>query len=110
MRTHHFRTSLTFAALAFAVFDAACASATKRFEQGQELEQQGQYAEAAQRYVDALKKDHSLVEARQRLLETGTRAIAAGVHDADAFAASGAHSDAADAMRKADALIHDAAD
>jgi tetratricopeptide (TPR) repeat protein len=96
-------------AIAVAVLSASCASATKRYEQGQELEQQGRVADAAQRYVDALKKDPALVEARQRLLETGTRAIATAVQEANVLTASGAHADAADVLRRADEIIHDAA-
>src|SRR5947208_1033610 len=53
----------------------ACASATKRYEQGQELEQQGRPADAAQRYIATLKKDPTYSEARQRLVESGRAAI-----------------------------------
>ena len=56
---------------ALVVAGSACTSATKRLEQGQQLEQQGRRTDAARRYIDALRKDPSLTEARQRLFETG---------------------------------------
>jgi tetratricopeptide (TPR) repeat protein len=99
---------VTLVAVVLAV-TASCASATKRFEQGQELEQQGRPLEAAQRYIEALKKDPSLAEARQRLLETGGIAVATAARDADGFARSGNWPDAADVLRNADELLHDAA-
>ena len=88
---------------------SACASATKRYEQGQELELQGRTAEAAQRYIDALKKDATLAEARQRLAETGARAVADGMRETDAFEMTAAHIDAAESLRSLDALVRDAA-
>ncbi len=96
------------AAAALLLLQGACASATKRYEQGQELEQQGRSVEAAQRYVDALRKDASLVEARQRLVETGARAVTELARQADGLDATGGSTDAADVLRTADALIRDA--
>lgn len=91
------------------VLAASCASATKRFEQGQELEQQGRPADAAHRYVDALRKDPTLTDARARLLETGSGAVADDIRAADAFETTAAYTEAADALRTADALVRDAA-
>lgn len=54
---------------------AACASATKRVEQGQELQRQGRPAEAAERYIQALKKDQKLDSARAGLRSAGAAAI-----------------------------------
>ena len=103
------RAAFSIAALALMVFANSCASATKRYEQGQELEQQGRDADAARRYLDAVKKDPALAEARQRLLETGARAIADFARQADALEVTGSHTDAADVLRTGDALIRDAA-
>lgn len=91
------------------VFSVSCASAAKRYEQGQELEQQGRSAEAAQRYIDALKKDATLADARLRLAETGNRAIGDGLRAMDAFEMTAAHIDAAESLRAIDALVRDAA-
>lgn len=103
-----FRAIRTCAALALIASAASCASATKRYEQGQELEQQGRFAEAARRYIDALKKDATIVDARQRLVETGTRAVADAVREADSFETTGAHTDAADVLIRCDELVRDA--
>ena len=88
---------------------AGCASATKRYEQGQELEQQGRPAEAAQRYIDALKKDASLSDAKLRLSETGSKAVVEYTRQVDALESTAAHTDAAELLLKCDALIRDAA-
>ena len=96
--------------IVLAIGAAGCASATKRFEQGQELEQEGKSAEAAQRYVQALKKDGSLADARTRLVEVGARAVAGAVTEADQLASVGRQTDAADRILESDALIHDAMD
>jgi tetratricopeptide (TPR) repeat protein len=88
---------------------AACASAGKRYEQGLELEQRGRPADAAQRYVDALKKDPTLADARARLLDTGSRAVADYVAQADAQESGARYADAADLLRKLDDLRGDAA-
>jgi tetratricopeptide (TPR) repeat protein len=54
---------------------ASCASATKRLEQGQQLQAQGRPAEAAERYIQALKKDSRLDSARVNLRVAGGQAI-----------------------------------
>ncbi|HEV7590888.1 MAG TPA: hypothetical protein VGO40_22445 [Longimicrobium sp.] len=87
---------------------AGCASANKRYEQGVQLEQQGRAADAAQRYIDALKKDRTLADARTRLLDAGQRAIADYLRDADAAESSGRYGDAAESLRRLDALRGDA--
>jgi tetratricopeptide (TPR) repeat protein len=97
------------AAVAAALFlAAACASAGKRYDQARELEAQGRAADAARRYVDALKKDRSLAEARQRLQETGERAIADYLGDAASLATAGNADAAADRFADADELRRDA--
>jgi tetratricopeptide (TPR) repeat protein len=55
---------------------AACTSATKRYEQGQELQREGRSAEAAERFIQALKKDSRLDSARAGLRTAGAAAIA----------------------------------
>ncbi|MFL5540367.1 MAG: hypothetical protein ACJ8J0_15355 [Longimicrobiaceae bacterium] len=95
-------------AAALAGSAAGCASASKRYEQGVQLEQQGRAAEAAQRYIDALKKDRTLADARARLLEAGQRAIADYLRDADAAGSAGLHADAAESVRRLDELRDDA--
>jgi tetratricopeptide (TPR) repeat protein len=62
-------------AIAVAVSLAACASAAKRVEQGQELQRAGRPAEAAERYIQALKKDQKLDSARVGLRTAGAAAI-----------------------------------
>lgn len=64
-------------ALGVALSLAACASATKRYEQGQELERAGRPADAADRYIQALKKDLRLDSARAGLRTAGAAAITA---------------------------------
>lgn len=54
---------------------AACASANKRYEQGQDLLRAGRPAEAAERYIQALKKDSRLDSARAGLKVSGAAAI-----------------------------------
>ncbi|HZM14586.1 MAG TPA: hypothetical protein VFE28_01180, partial [Candidatus Krumholzibacteria bacterium] len=61
MRTHS-RKARTLLGLIL-LLALGCASATKRLEQGAELEQQGRYAEAAARYIQALRKDPGMPEA-----------------------------------------------
>jgi tetratricopeptide (TPR) repeat protein len=95
-------------AVALAASAAGCASASKRYEQGVQLEQQGRAADAAQRYVDALKKDRTLADARTRLLDAGQRAIADYLRDADAAEGAGRYDQAAETLRRLDALRDDA--
>jgi tetratricopeptide (TPR) repeat protein len=90
--------------LAVILLAAACASAGKRYDQGRELEAQGRAADAAARYADALKKDRSLVEARQRLQETGDRAVLDYLGEAASLESAGRPDAAADRFADADAL------
>jgi len=62
-------------AIGVALSLAACASAAKRVEQGQELQRAGRPAEAAERYIQALKKDQRLDSARVGLRTAGAAAI-----------------------------------
>ncbi len=93
--------------LALALF--GCASATKRLEQGAELEEQGRYPEAAARYIQALQKDPSLPEARERLARIGAHVIAMYRNDAARFRVLGSFVQAADLYHANDALVRDAA-
>jgi hypothetical protein len=61
--------------IGFALSLAACASAAKRVEQGQELQRAGRPAEAAERYIQALEKDQRLDSARVGLRTAGAAAI-----------------------------------
>jgi hypothetical protein len=92
-----------------AVLLVGCASATKRFEQGAELESQGRHEEAAQRYIQALRKDPGLADARERLNQLGPVLIERYVEQAAGFRAGGFPIRAADSYRSADALVRDAA-
>jgi tetratricopeptide (TPR) repeat protein len=56
---------------------AACTSATKRYQQGEELAREGRPADAADRFIQALKKDGRLDSARAGLRTTGAAAITA---------------------------------
>jgi tetratricopeptide (TPR) repeat protein len=101
------RAAFVFVCVALTV--GACASATKRYEQGLALEERGRPADAAARYVDALRKDPLLVEARWRLRESGDLAVAeylGGAREADAAGRAG---EAAEALLRLDALRGDAA-
>lgn len=108
LRPHRITLQRVAAALALAMLAGGCASATKRYEQGVQLEQQGRPADAAARYVDALKKDPSLADARARLADVGQRAVADYLRDADASEAGARYTDAAEALRSLDALREDA--
>jgi len=96
------------AALATLALATGCASAGKRYEQGVQLEQSGRPADAAQRYIDALKKDRTLADARTRLSEAGTRAIAGYLDEAGRFESVGSYVEAADVLRRLDDLRGDA--
>src|SRR5438874_4362552 len=87
---------------------AACASASKRYEQGQKLEREGRAADAAQRYLQALKKDRTLESARVGLRDAGARAVADYVRQAASEDSAGNADGAADAFVSADALRRDA--
>jgi hypothetical protein len=102
------RVPTTLLACAALVLAAGCASANKRLEQGAALEQQGRPADAARRYIDALKKDRTLAEARARLQDTGDRAVADYLREADADVAAGRATDAADALGQLESLRADA--
>src|SRR5215213_9953121 len=111
MKMHWRRAPAARAALvgiAIALGAAACASAGKRYEQGMELEQRGRPADAAGRYIDALKRDPSLADARARLQETGDRAVAEYLGEAQGHETAGRPGDAAEAILRADALRRDA--
>ena len=84
--------------LALPVWLSACASANKRYEQGQRAEREGRAADAAARYVQALKKDGSLESARTGLRDAGARAVADYVAQAAAEDAAGRPDRAADVV------------
>ena len=108
MRLGHSQVPTRLVLGAFLLLALACASATKRLEQGAELEQQGRYSEAAARYIQALRKDPSLPEARRALERVGSQAIAQNRTDAARFRTLGSFVQAADLYRSCDALVADA--
>jgi hypothetical protein len=107
--TKPFPTRWLAAALLVPVLLGACASAGKRLEQGQTLEQQGRPVEAARRYIDALKKDPSLGEARLRLQDAGDRAVVAYLSQSRLDEDSGRLPEAAEGLLRLDDLRSDAA-
>lgn len=99
------------AALALvALVAAGCVTASKRYEQGVELEQRGQPAEAAARYIDALRRDRSLADARARLQDAGDRAVQQYLAETETATAGGRHNAAANVLLRADALRREAAE
>jgi tetratricopeptide (TPR) repeat protein len=91
--------------LCAALLLVACASASKRFDQGMELETRGQYESAAARYAQALEKDPSHGEARVRLQEAGNTAIAERLADAEDWASRNDPVSAATQYHRADAMV-----
>lgn len=104
----HLRPIRRAAVLALAILAAGCASASKRYEQGLELEQRGRPADAAQRYIDALKKDRTLADARARLQDAGAQAINQYLGEAGGYESAGRYAEAADVLRRLDDLRADA--
>jgi len=84
---------------------AACASAEKRFEQGQELETAGRFEAAVGRYVEALEKDPELVEARERLQVVGDSAVGQRLANVRALRSRGDYVGASDQYRAVDGLV-----
>lgn len=103
------KTRLRVLGMAFLLLLLGCASATKRLEQGTELEDQGRYSEAAARYIQALQKDPGLVEARERLARLGSEVLVQDYGDAARFRTLGKPIEAANLLRQGDALVQDAA-
>jgi tetratricopeptide (TPR) repeat protein len=103
---HHVSTPrpMRAAAATLLVLAAACASAGKKYDQARQMEAQGRAADAAERYVDALKREPGLADARQRLQETGDRAVRDYVAEATQLARAGQADAAADRFFEADAL------
>lgn len=91
-----------------ALLVCGCASATKRFEQGTELENQGRYADAAERYLQALRKDPGMVQARERLTVVAPLLIQQYMEDAERYRALGSNVQGADLYVAIDALVRDA--
>lgn len=93
-------------AVLLAAFAASggCASATKRLEQGMELEERGRPADAAVRYADALKKDPSLTDARAGLQRTGDAAVHLALEASAAHEAAGRLEAASDEVIEVDRL------
>jgi len=85
-----------------------CASATKRLEQGMDMEMRGNYDAASARYVQALQKDPELVEARQRLVRVTDHAVGQHLQDADQWADRGDGVRAATEFRAVDGLVSNA--
>jgi tetratricopeptide (TPR) repeat protein len=95
--------------LCLVVVTAGCASANKRYEQGQELEAEGRYIEAARKYIDALKKDRDHAEARERLQAVGPMAVGEFLESADLSVASGRQPDAADSYLRLEGFLNEMA-
>jgi len=93
---------------AVALVVCGCATATKRFEQGTELESQGRYEDAASRYIQALRKDHGMVQARERLIAVAPLLIQRQVEDGERFRAIGSYVEGANRYLAVDALVSDA--
>jgi tetratricopeptide (TPR) repeat protein len=89
---------------------AGCGSAGKSLERGIEAENEGQYAEAARHYISALRRDRNLEAARERLVDTGNRAVSQYLRDAERDGDAGRHIEAGDAYVAIDRLVADAAD
>ena len=92
-------------ALALIFLIGGCASATKRYEQGMDLEMRGDYDAASARYVQALQKDPTLTEARQRLVRVTDHAVGQHLQDAQHFAQRGDGVAAAHSFRRIDGLV-----
>ena len=82
-----------------------CASADKRFEQGNEMEAKGQYEQAVMRYVQALEKDHTYEPARIRLLEVGNLAIQEHLTDSETRLQRGDPVGSAGHYRRIDSIV-----
>lgn len=93
-----------FALLVVVLLGAACASAEKRVEQGQEAEQEGRWAEATQRYLDALRKDPEYPGARDKATKAGNRAVADYLETAKGLEAGGQYDRAVTEYRRVDSL------
>lgn len=85
-----------------------CASATKRLEQGMDMELRGNYDAASARYVQALQKDPTLTEARQRLVRVTDHAVGQHLADAVAWSERGNGVQAATEYRAVDGLVANA--
>ena len=96
------------ALLALASVAAGCASAKKRYRQGQDLARRGDYAEAAEHYIQALRKDERHEGARAGLREAGDSAVAVYVRRAAAADSGGRAVDGAELFLAADDLRRDA--
>ena len=93
-----------FVLIVVVMLGAACASAEKRVEQGQEAEQEGRWAEATQRYLDALRKDPEYPGAREKATKAGNRAVADYLKTAQGLEAGGQYDRAVAEYRRVDAL------
>lgn len=94
--------------LALLVLLGGCASATKRLEQGMDMELRGNYDAASARYVQALQKDPSLTEARRRLVQVTDHAVDQHLQDAGAWGTRGDGVRAATEYRAVDGLVGNA--
>jgi tetratricopeptide (TPR) repeat protein len=88
--------------LVFALMD--CASVEKRFKKGQELESKGRLEEAAQRYIKVLSKDSTMVDARLRLEDVGSRLIDMYIEQAYAYKSSEAYENSVSSLNRIDSL------
>jgi hypothetical protein len=83
---------------------AGCVSTQERFEKGIKLENSGRYEQAADAYIRVLQKESHREEARQRLLDSGSRIVRAALDQANALEDVGRYEEAVAALARLDNL------
>jgi tetratricopeptide (TPR) repeat protein len=83
---------------------SGCVSVEKRYRRGQELESQGRLEEAAQRYIAVLAKEPDREDARQRLVDVGSKVVDDYLKEARANEADGYFDSAVAAILRIDGL------
>lgn len=91
-------------ALLLTISLVGCASTKKRYEKASELEAQGRYAEAAGHYIRVLQKDPGYADARNRLLDVGSRALEGYLAEAQRLEGQSRFEDATGTLRALDGL------
>lgn len=98
-------TWLAWITLALLTLAWGCASAEKRLEQGQELENAGRFEAAVGRYVEALEKDAAIPGGRERLQTVGDSAVARRLGNVRGLRGRGDYAGAADQYRGIDGIV-----